>query len=210
MAKKGYRRVQSQVRRGLGAVKSITPPGTITLGQLTHAIGIGLGASRDPSRRGGWHFDMRHGPPRDRLPMCFHARAVAAPAALHRSSPLEPVSLGEVEAPQLDGYGYSPLARPVLVFVEKTTKPVLPDQLEMQGKEGERLFWRLVSTDSCEAAHCGELITQSAAGGSEQPAAAYRAPSSHHTHMTLNLLPSSPPLPITHTCTQARCSLCVL
>ena len=50
----------------------------------------------------------------------------------------------------------------------------------------------------------------SVAGGSEQPAAAYRAPSSHHAHMTLNLLPSSPPLPITHTCTQARCSLCVL
>ena len=110
-----------------------------------------------------WHFDMRHGPPRNRLPMAFHAKAVAAPAALCRQDPLKPVPLDEVEVPQMADYGYSPLARPVLVFVEKVTKPLLPDEMAHgRTAEGECLFWRLVSTDSCEAAHCGALLTMRA------------------------------------------------
>ena len=138
---------------------------SITLHELSHAIAIGLGASMTPDGVGSakWHFDMRHGPPRNRLPMAFHAKAVAAPAALCRQDPLKPVPLDEVEVPQMADYGYSPLARPVLVFVEKVTKPLLPDEMAHgRTAEGECLFWRLVSTDSCEAAHCGALLTMRA------------------------------------------------
>jgi hypothetical protein len=95
--------------------------------------------------------------------MAFHAKAVAAPAELRRQDPLKPVPLDEVEAPQLADYGYSPLARPVLVFVEKVTRPLLPDEMAHgRTADGERLFWQLVSTDSCEAAHCGALLTMRA------------------------------------------------
>ena len=120
-------------------------------------IAIGLGPSRGADGR--WHFDLRHGPPRGRLPMAFFVRAVGAPVQLGRQRPLEPVGLDEVDVPQLDGYGYSPLARPVLVFVEKSAAPVLPDAMEAGATAaGEQLYWRLVSTDSCEAVHCGALL----------------------------------------------------
>ena len=71
-----------------------------------------------------------------------------------------------MEAPQLTaeaGYEYSPLADPVFVFVERPKAPVMPDQA-LPPHDGysrdasEKLFWRLASTDSCEAAHCGALL----------------------------------------------------
>ena len=96
--------------------------------------------------------------------MAFFARAVSAPPDFRRHNPLKPVSLDDVDAPQLAEYGYSPLARPALVFVERVrqpaTEPILPDGLEHGATpEGEKLFWALVTTDSCEAAHCGALLT---------------------------------------------------
>ena len=134
---------------------------SITLLELSHAIGIGLGASRSESGR--WHFDLRHKPPRGRLPMAFFVKAVAAPAALCRPNPLNPVPLDEVEAPQLADYEYSSLARPMLVFAERTARPLLPHEFEHgTTSEGQQLYWRLVSTDSCEATHCGALLTMRA------------------------------------------------
>ena len=105
-----------------------------------------------------WVLDTSHRPPRGRLPMAFFARVVAAPEALGGRA--VPVPASAVDAPQLPSLASNATA--VLVFVASSTTPVLPHELLPRGSnesESEQLYWRLTSTDSCEALHTGVLLT---------------------------------------------------
>lgn len=103
----------------------------------------------------GWHFDRRHLVPGERLPMEFHARAVAPPAPLCCSPGTLAVDANNLHVPQLRACQLVDHAIAMLTFVERSpAAPVLPDD-----EFAATLYWRLVSTDSCEACHCGVLLT---------------------------------------------------
>ena len=91
--------------------------------------------------------------------MSFYARVVPAPPELSAHGHI-PVDAAGLDAPQLPTL--APNARAALVFVETSAKPVLPHELLRDGGDAaaaERLYWQLVSTDSCEAVHTGALLT---------------------------------------------------
>ncbi len=159
---------------------SLRATGSLSISHFAYLVAAGAGATRvdggsssaHPRR---WALDLRHKPPRDRLPMSFFARVVPAPAAL--GGGLAPVSAEALDAPQLPHL--APNARAALVFVETSKLPVLPHELLSPQPDGgepgsdvaasdvagadaaasELLYWRLVSTDSCEALHTGALLT---------------------------------------------------
>lgn len=90
--------------------------------------------------------------------MAFFARAVATPSELGGS--VGPLDAASIDVPQLDCLVLTPNAQVALVFVETSKTPVLPHEMLPESiEEGERLYWRLVSTDSCEAVCTGALLT---------------------------------------------------
>jgi hypothetical protein len=138
----------------------------LTIDDFAYLVAVGLGATRHRSDASRWELDLRHsvGAQKGRLPMCFYARAVSAPSELGGGT--APVDASCVHVPQIDRAAYAPHARLALVFVEQSPTPVLPHEFLPMGDGGEsrreraeQLYWRLVSTDSCEAVHCGALLT---------------------------------------------------
>lgn len=125
-----------------------------------------VGATR---KRGDAHYryDLSHSPPKGRLPLQLHLRLVDPPQHLRSvasafSHPLEKNTTGrhtsrkEISQRSCDG-----ISRPEVSFVEYTRDAVLPHELSdalatpMSIADAETHFWRLVSTDSCEALHGG-------------------------------------------------------
>ena len=90
--------------------------------------------------------------------MQFYARVVPPPPPLTGSDGTAAVDASTVDVPQLAECGISPLASVALVFVEPLTQehgePTMPDDAH-----AAPLYWRIVSTDSCEACHTGVLLT---------------------------------------------------
>ena len=144
--------------QGIGVPRSPPIPSathSFTIAELAHILAVGIGPVRDASSR-RWRFDRRHGPAGGRLPLEFHARAVAAPPSLlHADDASLTLPADALDMPQLEACQLAPHARAVLVFIEPSgDQPVLPD-VDMPAP----LYWRLVSTDSCEALHSGVLLT---------------------------------------------------
>ena len=152
---------------------SLRDDAQLTVSDFAFLVATGNGAVRCAG--GGpaaWHLDTRH-EPLGRLPMTFFARAANAPPGLLRrgSRPTPLVDAALVDAPQLNRASFAPHARLRLVFVRKQLEaPALPHNFypeaadaTMDDGEGgrvssERLYWAVVSTDSCEAVHCGALL----------------------------------------------------
>lgn len=133
---------------------------SLSISHFASLVAAGAGATRLGDQ---WALDLQHKPPRDRLPMTLFARVVPAPAAL--GGGLAPVSASALDAPQLPAL--VPHAQAALVFVETSNAPVLPNELLAPHPDGapadaatsELLYWKIVSTDSCEALHTGALLT---------------------------------------------------
>jgi len=138
---------------------------SLSISEFAYLVAAGVGATR---RGSTWSLDRRHGPPRDRLPMSFFTRVVAAPTQLGgMAAPLH-VDASRIDAPQMPQF--APNAHVALVFIEPSQTPVLPHEVRQAPSahpcthdiEAERLYWSLVSTDSCEVLHTGALLTMRA------------------------------------------------
>lgn len=137
------------------------PRGRTPLRTFAAIIARGLSAVREED--GTWRYDVRHDPPRGRLPLTLHICITPSPID---GQTLCPVNL--IEAPQLCLDNYSRHARPALVFVKESLLPTLPYNIVSDGCRtnatdeplNDALFWQCVCTDSCEAAHCGEVHSE--------------------------------------------------
>ena len=128
---------------------------SLTLEEFAYTIATGVGATRDP-RTGCWHFDRRHLTAGGRLPMQFYARVTPPPPPLGGMEPTASAAVyaDTINCPQLRGYAAAGYAHVALVFIEQAEgEPVLPSEALTAP-----LYWRLVSTDSCEALHLGVLL----------------------------------------------------
>ncbi|KAL1499682.1 hypothetical protein AB1Y20_011879 [Prymnesium parvum] len=188
-----------------------SPLSLLSLHDFAYLVAVGSGAILT---RRGWAYDSSHAPPHGRLPLSFSARVVPAPPALGGS--LAPLDAASVHAPHLPAV--APHARLLLVFVEPSTTPVLPHSLHAphpsspfsspsassspssaasspppslpSASAAARLYWRLVTTDSCEAVHSGALLLLSALASRgifvcPPPAAASAAPPDPILHFGL-------------------------
>ncbi len=148
----------------------------LPLDEFVVAVARGLGPVYDPALR-SWIYDTRHGPPRGRLPLTFHARVVPPPGELRALIGAPPARgldalLCFADGQRVDAPGVPTqptCARAALVFVETSAEPVLPADLIRGTRSGdgvavgthdeeEALFWRLVTTDSCEVVALGVLL----------------------------------------------------
>ena len=152
-ARQQWRERSSSRRRPPSLSSSALAGEGLTVHELAYLVATGLGAVRAPSAA-GWHFDRRHLAQGERLPMQFYARAVAPPAPLRSATGTLAVDADALHVPQLQNCNLAEHARAMLCFVESSTTPVLPDDTFPAA-----LYWRMVSTDSCEASACGVLLT---------------------------------------------------
>jgi hypothetical protein len=152
--------------------RGIRTPEILLFPRLAAFCARGLGAVRGDNAQ--WEYQSAHGPPQGRVPLQFFARVLSPPATLTSAiegSPalrgplvsLQHLKPGLLVAPSLAAAlsGLSPLATPMLVFVGSSKTAVLPDTLHDNSSAtaaAEALYWALVSTDSCEAVHCGVLL----------------------------------------------------
>ena len=148
----------------------------LPLDEFVAAVARGLGPVYDTASR-GWIYDTRHSPPRGRLPLTFHARVVPSPGELRALIGAPPARgldalLCFADGVRVDAPGVPTqptCACAALVFVETSAEPVLPADLIRGTRSGdgvavgthdeeEALFWRLVTTDSCEVVALGVLL----------------------------------------------------
>lgn len=109
---------------------------------------------------GTWRYDLRHGPPRGRLPLTLHVVVTPSPIDGQALCPVR-----STDAPQLCLDDYSENANPAFVFVEESGVPTLPSNIFHIGGSSttaaesphEEIFWKCVCTDSCEATHVGAM-----------------------------------------------------